>query len=47
VQAAVARLLAAAQLASVHGSVALLRRCVRDLGRRNLRLSALSVPPTA
>ena len=46
-QAAVARLLAAAQLASEHGSVALLRRCERDLGRRNVRLSALSVPPMA
>ena len=37
-QAAVARLLAAAQLASEHGSVALLRRCEHDLGRRNVRL---------
>ena len=46
-QAAVARLLAAAQLASEHGSVALLRRCERDLGRRNVRLPALSVPPMA
>jgi DNA-binding SARP family transcriptional activator len=46
-QAAVARLLAAAQLASEHGSIALLRRCERDLGRRNVRLSALSVPPMA
>ena len=46
-QAALARLLAAAQLASEHGSVALLRRCERDLGRRNVRLPALSVPPMA
>ena len=46
-QAAVARLLAAAQLASEHGSVALLRRCERDLGTRNVRLPALSVPPMA
>ncbi len=46
-QAAVARLLAAAQLASEHGSVALLQRCERDLGRRNVRLPALSVPPLA
>jgi hypothetical protein len=46
-QAAVARLLSAARLASEHGSVALLRRCERDLGRRNVRLSAPGVPPTA
>ena len=32
-QAAIARLLSAAQLASEHGSVALLRRCERDLGQ--------------
>ena len=38
-QAAVARLLAAAQMASEHGSVALLRRCERDLGTRNVRPS--------
>ncbi len=46
-QAAVARLLAAAQLASEHGSVALLRRCEHDLGARNVRLSVPGVPPTA
>ena len=45
--AAIARLLSAAQLASGHGSVALLRRCERDLGRRNVRLSAPGVAPTA
>jgi len=46
-QAAVARLLAAAKMASDHGSVVLLQRCERDLGRRNVRLPALSVPLTA
>ena len=46
-QAAVARLLAAAQLASEHGSVALLRRCEHDLGARNVPLSVPGVPPTA
>ena len=46
-QAAITRLLAAAQLASEHGSVALLRRCERDLGRRNVRLPAPGAPPTA
>jgi hypothetical protein len=45
-QAAVARLLAAAQMASEHGSVGLLRRCEHDLGTRNVRLSAPNVPPT-
>jgi DNA-binding SARP family transcriptional activator len=44
-QAAVARLRSAAQLASDHGSVALLRRCEHDLGRRNVRLRG--VLPTA
>jgi hypothetical protein len=39
-EAAVARLRAAAQLASVHGSVALLRRCERDLAERGVRLPA-------
>jgi hypothetical protein len=34
-QAAIARLLSAAQMASEHGSVVLLRRCERDL--RTLR----------
>ena len=46
-QAAVARLLSAAQMASEHGSVALLRRCERDLGARGVRLPAPGVPPTA
>ena len=46
-QAAVARLLAAVQMASEQGSVALLRRCEHDLGTRNVRLSAPGVPPTA
>ena len=45
-QAAVARLLSAARMASEHGSVVLLQRCERDLGRRNVRLPALGVPPT-
>jgi DNA-binding SARP family transcriptional activator/tetratricopeptide (TPR) repeat protein len=46
-QAAIARLLGAAQMASEHGSVALLRRCERDLGTRNVRLPAPGVLPTA
>jgi len=46
-QPAVARLLSAAQMASEHGSVALLRRCEHDLGSRNVRLPASGVPPTA
>jgi DNA-binding SARP family transcriptional activator/tetratricopeptide (TPR) repeat protein len=46
-QAATARLLAAAQMASEHGSVALLQRCKRDLGTRNVPLSAPGVPRTA
>ena len=46
-QAAIARLLSAAQMASEHGSVVLLRRCERDLGRRNVRLPAPGVPPAA
>ena len=45
-QAAVARLLSAAQMASEHGSVVLLRRCERDLGTRNVRLPVSGVPPT-
>jgi tetratricopeptide (TPR) repeat protein len=44
-QAALDRLRSAAQLASAHGSVALLRRCERDLGTRRVRLSATGVPP--
>jgi len=46
-QAAIARLLSAAQMASEHGSVVLLRRCERDLGTRRVRPSAPGVPPTA
>jgi DNA-binding SARP family transcriptional activator/tetratricopeptide (TPR) repeat protein len=53
-QAAIARLLSAAQMASEHGSVALLRRCERDLSARGVRLGAPrirlrapSVRPTA
>ena len=36
----------AAEMAAGHGSVALLRRCERDLGRRNVRLPARGVPLT-
>ncbi len=46
-QAAVARLRSAAQLASAHGSVALLRRCERDLGTRGVRLPLPGVPAAA
>jgi len=46
-QAAVARLLSAAQMASEHGSLALLRRCERDLAARNVRRPAPGVRPTA
>jgi DNA-binding SARP family transcriptional activator len=46
-QAAIARLLAAAQLASEHGSTALLRRCETDLAARGGRRAAPSVPSTA
>ena len=46
-QATTARLLSAAQMASEHGSVALLRRCEHDLARRTIRLPAPGVPPTA
>ena len=46
-QAAIARLLSGAQMASEQGSVVLLRRCERDLGRRGVRLRAPGVPPTA
>jgi DNA-binding SARP family transcriptional activator/tetratricopeptide (TPR) repeat protein len=45
-QAAIARLRSAAQLASAHGSHALLRRCWRDLRRRGVRLTAPGVLPT-
>ena len=44
-QAAITRLRSAAQMASGHGSVALLRRCERDLGTRRVRPSAPGVPP--
>ena len=43
-QAALDRLRSAAQLASAHGSIALLRRCERDLGTRGVRLPAPGVP---
>jgi len=45
-EAAVARLRAAARLASAHGSVALLRRCAGDLRTGGVRFLAPSVPPT-
>jgi DNA-binding SARP family transcriptional activator/tetratricopeptide (TPR) repeat protein len=44
-QAAVTRLRSAAQLASDHGSVALLRRCQLDLGTRGVRPAVPGVPP--
>ena len=43
-QAALTRLRSAAQLASGHGSIALLRRCERDLGIRGVRRPAPGVP---
>jgi DNA-binding SARP family transcriptional activator len=43
--AAVPRLQAAARMAAGHGSVALLRRCERDLAVRGARAPAGSVPP--
>jgi hypothetical protein len=46
-QAAIARLRAAAQMASEHGSVALARRCERDLGTLGVRPAAPGVRPTA
>jgi tetratricopeptide (TPR) repeat protein len=46
-QAAVARLLSAARMASEHGSTALLRRCESDLGARGVRLPGPGVPSTA
>jgi tetratricopeptide (TPR) repeat protein len=46
-QAAVARLRSAAQLASAHGSLALLRHCQRDLGERGVRPTDPGVLPTA
>jgi DNA-binding SARP family transcriptional activator/tetratricopeptide (TPR) repeat protein len=44
-QAAIARLRAAAQMASEHGSVALARRCERDLGTLGVRPAAPGVRP--
>jgi hypothetical protein len=46
-EAAVARLRAAARLASAHGSVALLRRCERDLLSRGAHRGGPGVLPTA
>ena len=46
-EAAGSRLYSAAQMAMAHGSVALLRRCERDLAERGVRLSAPGVLPTA
>ena len=46
-EVAISRLRSAAQLASAHGSVALLRRCERDLAGRGVRPPAAGVLPTA
>ena len=46
-EAAVSRLRSAAEMASAHGSAALVRRCERDLAQRGVRLSAPGVLPTA
>jgi DNA-binding SARP family transcriptional activator/tetratricopeptide (TPR) repeat protein len=46
-QAAISRLHSAAQMASAHGSVALLQRCERDLARRGVRPPPPGVLPTA
>ncbi len=46
-QAAVSRLRSAAQMASAHGSVALLRRCEHDLAARGADLAAPGVLPGA
>jgi DNA-binding SARP family transcriptional activator/tetratricopeptide (TPR) repeat protein len=46
-QAAITRLRSAAELAAEHGSVALRRRCERDLGPRGVRRRAPGVLPTA
>jgi len=46
-QRAVARLRSAAALASEHGSVALLRRCERDIAARGVHLPVAGVLPTA
>jgi hypothetical protein len=45
-QAAISRLLSAAQLASAQGSVALLRRCEHDLAEHGVHPPAPRVPPT-
>jgi DNA-binding SARP family transcriptional activator/tetratricopeptide (TPR) repeat protein len=45
-QAGTARLLSAAKMASEHGSVALLRRCERDLGTRSVRPLSSGARPT-
>jgi tetratricopeptide (TPR) repeat protein len=44
-QAAVSRLRSAAQMASAHGSIALVRRCERDLAQRGVRRRAAGVLP--
>ena len=44
-EAASSRLCSAAQMAAAHGSVALLRRCERDLAERGIRLSVPGVLP--
>ncbi len=44
-QAAVARLRSAAQMASAHGSIELLRRCEHDLARRGVRAQPPGVLP--
>jgi hypothetical protein len=46
-QAAIARLRSAARMASEHGSVALVRRCERDLAGRDARPRDRGVLPTA
>jgi hypothetical protein len=46
-QAAVARLRSAAQMASAHGSAALVRRCEHDLAGRDARPCNRGVLPTA
>jgi tetratricopeptide (TPR) repeat protein len=46
-ESGISRLRSAAQLASAHGSVALLRRCERDLAGRGVRPPAAGVLPTA
>jgi len=43
--AAISRLCSAAEMASAHGSVGLLRRCEHDLSRRGVRTPPPGVPP--